>query len=100
MARRDYTFPAFSGAELAPTGPGRPPATLRFRLAAPRRPSPRPRTQQAPRTSGYSGADVAAQCISAGLIDEIFVHLVPVLLGGGRPLFTMTGPPAGQAAQD
>ena len=37
---------------------------------------------------GVFGADVAAQCISAGLIDEIFVHLVPVLLGDGIPFST------------
>lgn len=28
---------------------------------------------------GVFGADLAGQCISAGLVDEIFVHLVPVL---------------------
>ena len=42
---------------------------------------------------GVFGADVAAQCISAGLVDEIFVHLVPVLLGDGIPLFNVTGTP-------
>lgn len=35
---------------------------------------------------GVFGAEVAAQCIGAGLVDEIFVHLVPV---GGSSL---TGP--------
>jgi dihydrofolate reductase len=33
------------------------------------------------------GATVARQCIKAGLIDEIFVHIVPILLGDGVPLF-------------
>lgn len=33
------------------------------------------------------GASVARQCLSAGLLDEIQLHLVPVLLGEGRPLF-------------
>src|ERR1019366_8372875 len=42
---------------------------------------------------GVFGADVAAQCISSGLVDEIFVHLVPVLLGDGIPLFNVTGTP-------
>ncbi len=32
------------------------------------------------------GTDVTAQCLSAGLIDEIVVHLLPVLLGAGVPL--------------
>jgi riboflavin biosynthesis pyrimidine reductase len=29
------------------------------------------------------GADVAAQCLRAGLVDEIMVFVVPVLLGDG-----------------
>ena len=40
---------------------------------------------------GVFGADLADQCISAGLVDEIFVHLVPMLLGDGLRLFSMTG---------
>jgi dihydrofolate reductase len=34
------------------------------------------------------GADVARQCLEAGLLDEIFVLIAPVLLGTGTPLFT------------
>jgi dihydrofolate reductase len=33
------------------------------------------------------GANVGAQCLAAGLVDEIVVWLVPVLLGAGVPLF-------------
>ena len=33
------------------------------------------------------GADVARQCLEAGLLDEILVHIAPVLLGGGVGLF-------------
>lgn len=33
------------------------------------------------------GADVAQQCIQARLIDEILVHLAPVLLGDGVRLY-------------
>jgi dihydrofolate reductase len=33
------------------------------------------------------GADVARQCIEAGVLDEIFVHVVPVLLGAGVRLY-------------
>jgi dihydrofolate reductase len=29
------------------------------------------------------GANLAAQCLRAGLLDEIVIHLAPVLLGGG-----------------
>jgi dihydrofolate reductase len=33
------------------------------------------------------GANVAGQCIDAGLLDEIIIHLAPVLVGGGIRLF-------------
>ncbi len=33
------------------------------------------------------GASTAQQCLNAGLVDEIYIHLVPVLLGGGTRLF-------------
>ena len=37
------------------------------------------------------GADVARQCLEAGLVDEILVHLAPVLLGDGVRLFARDG---------
>lgn len=37
------------------------------------------------------GAGVAAQCLDAGLIDEIVVHLAPVLLGDGVRLYGVAG---------
>ena len=33
------------------------------------------------------GADIARQYLRAGLVDEISIHLGPVLLGSGTPLF-------------
>jgi dihydrofolate reductase len=33
------------------------------------------------------GANIARQCIEAGLLDEIIIHVVPVLVGGGIRLF-------------
>jgi dihydrofolate reductase len=36
---------------------------------------------------GVLGAEVARQCLEAGLLDEIFVSVVPVLLGDGVRLF-------------
>jgi dihydrofolate reductase len=33
------------------------------------------------------GADIARQYLAAGLIDEMQLHLVPVLLGAGERLF-------------
>ncbi|WP_412027156.1 dihydrofolate reductase family protein [Deinococcus yunweiensis] len=33
------------------------------------------------------GADVARQFLTAGLLDEVQLHVAPVLLGGGLPLF-------------
>src|SRR5215216_1189212 len=37
------------------------------------------------------GANIIQQCIKAKLIDEIQIHLVPVLLGGGICLFDQLG---------
>jgi dihydrofolate reductase len=37
------------------------------------------------------GADIGQQYIRAGLIDEISLHLVPVLWGGGTRLFEHLG---------
>jgi dihydrofolate reductase len=37
------------------------------------------------------GASAAQQCLAAGLIDEIQIHLVPVLLGSGTRLFEHLG---------
>jgi dihydrofolate reductase len=37
------------------------------------------------------GADVARQCIEAGLVDEVMIHVVPVLLGDGVRLFSRKG---------
>jgi dihydrofolate reductase len=36
---------------------------------------------------GLMGADIDQQFLAAGLVDEIRIHLVDVLLGGGRRLF-------------
>lgn len=33
------------------------------------------------------GANTAQQCLRAGLLDEMEIHLIPVILGEGRPLF-------------
>lgn len=38
-----------------------------------------------------SSANIAQQCIRAGLLDEIHIDLVPVLLGGGVRLFEELG---------
>ncbi|MBN6039493.1 dihydrofolate reductase family protein [Amycolatopsis sp. 195334CR] len=37
------------------------------------------------------GADLARQCLELDLIDEFFVHLVPVMLGDGVRLFDAPG---------
>jgi dihydrofolate reductase len=43
---------------------------------------------------GVNGGTIARQCLNAGLLDEIWVDVVPVLLGGGTPFFDeLTGAP-------
>jgi dihydrofolate reductase len=37
------------------------------------------------------GADIAQQCLREGLLDEMMIHLIPVLLGAGRRLFDHLG---------
>jgi len=37
------------------------------------------------------GANVGRQYLRAGLIDEVQIHLVPVVLGGGTPMFDDVG---------
>jgi dihydrofolate reductase len=39
------------------------------------------------REISITGANVAKQFITLGLIDEVSIHLVPVLFGSGTPLF-------------
>lgn len=48
--------------------------------------------EQARKTAGgkavyLHGASVMQQALPLGLVDEILVHVIPVLLGGGTPLF-------------
>ena len=40
------------------------------------------------------GPDVARQALRAGLVDEVQLHVVPRLFGGGLPLFGPGGPQA------
>lgn len=35
----------------------------------------------------WGGADIIRQCLKAGLLDEMRLHFVPILLGGGVRLF-------------
>jgi dihydrofolate reductase len=40
---------------------------------------------------GVGGASAAQQCIKAGLADELFLHVAPILLGAGVRLFEHLG---------
>ena len=39
------------------------------------------------RDVGILGANTAQQAVAAGLVDEIVIHIVPLLLGDGTRLF-------------
>lgn len=45
------------------------------------------------RTVGVLGAGIARQYIDAGLVGELYVSVLPILLGDGVPLFRRSGPP-------
>jgi dihydrofolate reductase len=38
------------------------------------------------------GAQTINECLAAGLVDELGLHVVPIVLGGGSPLFEGVGP--------
>jgi dihydrofolate reductase len=38
------------------------------------------------------GANIVDQCLAAGLVDELRIHVSPVLLGDGTRLFDLVGP--------
>lgn len=44
-----------------------------------------------PKDVGLHGATPVQQALRAGLLDELTIHLVPVLLGAGRRLFENLG---------
>ena len=37
------------------------------------------------------GGSLVAQALSAGVVDQLLLHVAPVLLGGGTPLFEHLG---------
>jgi dihydrofolate reductase len=45
------------------------------------------------------GGELIRGCLDAGLLDELQLHLSPVLLGGGTPLFAAAGPPTRKLEQ-
>jgi dihydrofolate reductase len=45
------------------------------------------KTAAAGKSVGVHGADTIQQCLNAGLLDEIYVDIAPVLLGSGVRLF-------------
>lgn len=44
------------------------------------------------RSVGIAGGKIADSAIRSGVVDEIYLHIVPVLLGGGIKLFDLIGP--------
>lgn len=54
----------------------------------------RAKTVAGDRYVSLMGSAVPRQCLQAGLLDEIEIHLVPVLLGGGVTLLGQLGTPS------
>ena len=49
------------------------------------------------RVVGVNAGTIATQCYATGLLDQVWIDLVPVILGGGRPLFLRRGGRTGHA---
>ena len=49
--------------------------------------SSRPSALAGDKVVGVNGGTIARQCLDAGLLDEVWIDLVPVLLGDGTPFF-------------
>jgi dihydrofolate reductase len=52
------------------------------------------------KNASLHGASALQQCLRAGLVDEIQVHLIPILLGGGVRLFDNLGGTPFELARD
>jgi dihydrofolate reductase len=52
----------------------------------------RARTLAGNKRVAIGGASVAQQALQAGLVDEIYLHIAPIILGTGKRLFDQVGP--------
>ena len=83
--------PAFVLTHQVPDGWPRPDSTVHFVTDGIESAVAQAKAAAGDRTVGLHGATAAQQALAAGLLDEIQVHLVPVLLGGGVRLFDLLG---------
>jgi riboflavin biosynthesis pyrimidine reductase len=51
-----------------------------------------PRRLWARTTSSWAARTSSDQCLAARLVDELRIHLSPLVLGGGTRLFDLVGP--------
>ena len=45
------------------------------------------RAEAGDKSVGIAGGKIGTACLTAGLVDEIYLHIVPIILGAGVPLF-------------
>ena len=83
-----YAVPHFVVTHRPPAGPLGGPVEFVFVTEGPVAAVARAREAAGDRYATIGGgADIARQCLADGLVDEIQLHVVPVLLGSGIPLF-------------
>jgi len=83
--------PIFVPTHEAPSDPPQGPATITYVTNGIESAVAQAKAAAGGRDVMMHGADTAQRCLRAGLLDEMEIHLVPVLLGDGRRLFDGLG---------
>ena len=82
-----WDVPAYIVTHNVPAGWPRPDSTVHFVTDGIESAVARAKSAAGSKSVGVHGAQTIQQCLNTGLIDELYIDLAAVLLGGGVPLF-------------
>jgi len=82
-----WDVPAYIVTHDVPEGWPRPDSTVHFVTDGIESAVARAKSAAGSKSVGVHGAQTIQQCLNTGLIDELYIDLAAVLLGGGVPLF-------------